>query len=88
MIDVSESDHKKFAYHEGAHGRPGVTDNGVRVSHCQQGKYVIVGRHAAGALEVSCPSCKAAPHHRCATRLVRGYHIVREDKAGQARQRQ
>ena len=30
---------------------------------------------------VSCPTCKADAGSRCATRLVRGYHLSRADKA-------
>ena len=33
---------------------------------------------------VRCPSCKADPGDRCATRLRRGYHLSRADKAVRA----
>lgn len=30
---------------------------------------------------VSCPACRSAPGDRCTTRMVRGYHLARADKA-------
>ena len=33
---------------------------------------------------VRCPTCKADPGIRCATRLDRGYHLTRVDKAVRA----
>jgi len=40
------------------------------------------------ALSVRCPTCKADPSHRCNTRLARGYHLTRADKAVRRENRQ
>jgi hypothetical protein len=49
----------------------------------------VSGRTPLAALPftVSCPSCRAAPGDRCATRLRRGYHLSRADRAVRAEQR-
>jgi hypothetical protein len=39
---------------------------------------------AALPFSVRCPSCRAVPGQRCATRLRRGYHLSRADKAVRA----
>ncbi|WP_456085434.1 zinc finger domain-containing protein [Mycolicibacillus parakoreensis] len=39
-------------------------------------------------LGVTCPSCKAPEGQVCATRLRRGYHLIRADKAVRREQRE
>ena len=61
------------------HGYDG-TDDGVRVALCHRGEYVICGPGVV-AYGVECPACHAPPGTRCKTRLLRGYHLARADKA-------
>lgn len=43
--------------------------------------------YTGAVLAQRCPVCKAAPGQRCTTRMDRGYHLARADKAVRALKR-